>query len=310
MIDAAVVFHKQLGDTVLLEPALDRIARALGRPPRLVAPAAFAPLLELMPHACQPNTVGCGRPDWSVAFDSGSTSAWASLRLNARHRKLVRISASEKRWHHPWVYHEILDHPGGKTYRALYYWEQAPVDDPGKFRPPRLMAPPESWRPTNLPDRFFLVHPGSAWRRKCWTTQGWKTVIDTTHERTGLPCVITGGGTPWELEHCRDIAAQCAAPVHDVAGRTSLQGFIALGSRAELVLSVDGAAAHFAAAFQRPSVVLFGPTDPCHWHWDGPGRVVLRSQIPTEGRPQDLSGLSAERVVESIAALLEPSGGN
>jgi hypothetical protein len=42
-----VIFNKQLGDTVLLEPVLRRHAQAAGGLVELICPAALAPLIEL-----------------------------------------------------------------------------------------------------------------------------------------------------------------------------------------------------------------------------------------------------------------------
>jgi hypothetical protein len=54
-----VIFHKQLGDLILLEPALRRLARANGHSVDLITRSGFQPLGSLMPHVSfrsKPNT--------------------------------------------------------------------------------------------------------------------------------------------------------------------------------------------------------------------------------------------------------------
>jgi ADP-heptose:LPS heptosyltransferase len=46
---------------------------------------------------------------------------------------------------------------------------------------------------------------------------------------------------------------------------TDLCAFASVLANARLVVSVDTAAVHLAAAFQRPQIALFGPTNPFHW---------------------------------------------
>jgi hypothetical protein len=44
------IFHKQLGDLVLLEPTLRLLAQASGSPIDLISRSGFQPLISLMPH--------------------------------------------------------------------------------------------------------------------------------------------------------------------------------------------------------------------------------------------------------------------
>ena len=50
-----------------------------------------------------------------------------------------------------------------------------------------------------------------------------------------------------------------------LAGRTGLSDLVALVHGAALVISGDTGVAHLASAYERPSVVLFGPASPRLW---------------------------------------------
>lgn len=261
------IFHKQLGDTLLLQPALRKLSLAGHRPVRLLCPSSFHPLLQLMPGSCCPAYSRPDKSDWLIAYDSGSYTAGRALMSRAKRKTLLRFKDTGDKWYHPYVYNDILDREGGFLYRARFYWETTPVETTESFRPPALAAPPDSWMPPEIKAPYLLIHPGSAWQRKCWTVKGWNFVLAALFEETRLPILVTGGNTPWEVEHVRDICSSSSVPLVNYSRRSSLKGFMALCSRAALVLTVDGFASHLASAFNKPVLSLFGPTDPSHWHY-------------------------------------------
>jgi ADP-heptose:LPS heptosyltransferase len=76
--------------------------------------------------------------------------------------------------------------------------------------------------------------------------------------------VVTG--SPAERSLALDVARRGGLPLQSVlAGRTSLAALTALTASARLVVSGDTGLAHLATAYERPSVVLFGPVPPAEW---------------------------------------------
>ena len=61
----------------------------------------------------------------------------------------------------------------------------------------------------------------------------------------------------------------------DLSGKTDLLTLAAVVRKARLLVTVDSAPMHFAAAWGTPQVVLFGPTNPFHWHPRSESAVVL-----------------------------------
>jgi ADP-heptose:LPS heptosyltransferase len=66
-----------------------------------------------------------------------------------------------------------------------------------------------------------------------------------------------------------------------------------------------------AAVFNRPQVVLFGPTNPYHWHPLHPHSRVVRAGFGSEYQPQNpreagapMTELSTSTVIDAIESVL------
>ena len=91
----------------------------------------------------------------------------------------------------------------------------------------------------------------------------WAEVIDFCQETLGRPCVVTGGsGDAFEQAHLARLQAALRRPCADLAGRLDLLSLTAVLAQAAVFAGVDSGPMHLAAAFRRPQVVLFGPTNP------------------------------------------------
>ena len=66
--------------------------------------------------------------------------------------------------------------------------------------------------------------------------------------------------------------------VVDLSGKTDLLTLAALIAQAQLVVTVDSAPMHRAAATRTPQVVLFGPTNPFHWRPRESPVVILQGE--------------------------------
>lgn len=107
--------------------------------------------------------------------------------------------------------------------------------------------------------RFTAVVPGARWATKRWPAARFGALVRELTESGQGPCVLLGA--PDE----RDIAAEIVAAarptsVIDLVGRTTLRGLAAVLERAERVVCCDSGPMHLAAALNRPTVALFGPT--------------------------------------------------
>ncbi len=102
---------------------------------------------------------------------------------------------------------------------------------------------------------FAVLLPGTNWDTKRWPAEHFARLGRRIRNELELQIVIAGAKDALELS---------AQIPHDVnlAGRTTLPQLVALLERASLVIANDSGPMHIAAAFNRPLVTLFGPTNP------------------------------------------------
>ena len=105
-------------------------------------------------------------------------------------------------------------------------------------------------------DSVVLVH-GTSWHSKLWPEAFW---IDVGRRiaKAGLTPTL-----PW-LDGERERAARIAAavPTAKLCPPTDLRGALDVVAKSRAVVGVDSGLAHLGAAFGKPTVMMFGPTDP------------------------------------------------
>lgn len=292
------VYHKQLGDTLLLQPALAKLAREDGEPVGLVTRPGFADLVGLMPNVVPLRWNAAPRVERLFAYDTGDRSSFASFWCRARQKKLLTFSAFYRRFYHPWMFHKIEYQDQRQQYRGRYFWDITPGADAG-FEPPRLNTPPPEWSHPDLPQQpFILIHPTSAWQHKCWPAQPWREVLAHLRATSPMPVVITGGTSEWERGLCAEIAAEDAS-VLNLGGKTSIRQVIAAASRASLVMTVDGFMSHLALAYRKPCTTLFGPTNANHWHITTEWSEAIYAGDKASAKDKTLEAILVSRVTEA-----------
>ena len=137
---------------------------------------------------------------------------------------------------------------------------------------------------------FVICHPGSARAEKFWLANRWVEVIGHCARELQLTCVLTGGNSAMEEEHLAEIKSLTRYPIVDLSGQLDLLTLTALIGEARLLLGVDSAPMHLAAAMQTPQVVLFGPTNPFHWRPRASPAAIIQA-----GSPEPLTSFSPDQ---------------
>lgn len=108
--------------------------------------------------------------------------------------------------------------------------------------------------------RWVAVNPGAAFgSAKRWYPERFAEVADILASDYGFKVLLLGG--PGEAEIGAVIENGMKSRPFNLIGRTSVRELMALVSCMDLVVTNDSGPMHIAAAFDRPIVALFGPTD-------------------------------------------------
>ena len=163
----------------------------------------------------------------------------------------------------------------------------------------------------NVSGEFAILHPGSARAEKFWEGTRWARLIEHCVEERQMKCILTGSRSPIEQAQIAAIKSATTAEVLDFSTKTDLLTLAALVRKARLLITVDSAPMHFAAAWETPQVVLFGPTNPYHWHPRSESAIVLSgaSEGPlTEFNPKQgavpMNQISTRSVIDAMESLL------
>ncbi len=144
-------------------------------------------------------------------------------------------------------------------------------------------AAEQVWRETGLDQchEVICLNPGAAFgSSKYWSAESFAVLARRlAHERGSGVLVLCG---PSERDMARQIAARANSErVHSLADHPLSLGLtMACVRRADLLVTTDSGPRHFAAAFDRPVVTLFGPT---HIAWTEtyfPKAVHLQKAVP------------------------------
>ncbi|MES2273148.1 MAG: putative lipopolysaccharide heptosyltransferase III [Chlamydiota bacterium] len=160
-------------------------------------------------------------------------------------------------------------------------------------------------------ESFFLIHPTSRWRFKCWPVEKMRELCRILVGR-GIKLVFTSGPDGDEIAMVDEIAE--GLDVIRLSGKISLKELGALIEMSEILICVDSVPLHMASALQKPVVAIFGPTSDVTW---GPWRNV-RARIVSQNlscrpcyrdgcggskRSDCLDTLSVSQVLKAIGSL-------
>ncbi len=124
--------------------------------------------------------------------------------------------------------------------------------------------------------RIVAMHPGGTWQSKRWPAGSFAKLALLARERIGAHVVVvTGPGEEWIAERVRSEAGDAAR----VLPLQPLRTIASVLASCDAVVSNDGGIMHLAVAIGRPTVGVFGPTEPDIWFpYEGKGPFVLVSR--------------------------------
>ena len=166
------------------------------------------------------------------------------------------------------------------------------------------------------PGRWAAINPGAAYgSAKRWYPERFAQVADALASEPGYGSVLVGGrgetGIGSEIE-----SLMRSKPLNLIGG-TSVRQLMAVLASVDLVITNDSGPMHVAAAFDRPIVALFGPTDHTTTSPLCPRFILVRREVecapclkrqcPTDHRC--MAGISVNDVLSAVKTLLRSEAG-
>lgn len=112
-----------------------------------------------------------------------------------------------------------------------------------------------------LKRKIVVICPGSTnSRAKRWQVESYGKLADLLFEEANAEIVLIGARE--EIDVTNEVVAHMKNQPIVLTGATTLAGIVAVLSVCDLLISNDTGPAHIAAALQRPTLVIFGPTNP------------------------------------------------
>ncbi len=264
------------------------------------------------------SSVAGKRFDYCIDFTRNDRSAFLTLLSGAR-RRVASYRVREQSKTRARLYTDLV----GVRVRDMHTIDYnlallEPLGVRAASSPPRLDLPRTArekadrlrrdWKITRP---YVIFHPGSARREKLWDAARWAEVIDHFGQNNEFELVLTSGPSVDEQAHIAAITHRMREKFIDLSGKTDLLTLAALIGQAQLLVTVDSAPVHFAAATHTPQLILFGPTNPFHWRpTDSPSLILHgKSGSPvTEFAPVrprfPMSEISTEAVISAMDLLL------
>jgi heptosyltransferase III len=317
---------KRIGDVILTTPAIAavretfpdaKLTLVISRDCAALQPAlADANRVLIMPRGlggiATMLTVARGKFDYCIDFTRNDRSAFLVF-LSRAQKRIVSFRIKVRSKFRTKFYNEFVEHRMRDMHTIDYHLALLePLGISNATTVIRLQLPEDARekaeelrRSCNISSEFIVIHPGSARLEKFWEPARWAEVIN--HARKRFDVILTGGSSRLERGELRKIEAKLernperALPedgtpgsdgatggVVDLSGRTDLLTLTALLAQARLLVTVDSAPMHLAAATRTPQVILFGPTNPFHWR-------------PRESPALILQGISTQPVTEFVS---------
>jgi len=130
-------------------------------------------------------------------------------------------------------------------------------------------------------DAVVAICPGSInSRAKRWPAESYANLADRLIENKRRVLLI---GSKDETDVSEDVTRRMRQQPIVLTGKTTLDQITAVLDRADLIVTNDTGPAHIGAALGRPTIVIFGPTNPLTTRPFAPEAVVLRN--PPECAP-------------------------
>ena len=246
--------------------------------------------------------------DLSIDMRTGTRGAIMSW-LSGAKRRIAFFSKDEGFWRNR-IFTDLV--------RAKYIINQHMVDynlgvlEPlaisTDFRFPEITIDPNKMNiilQKLLPEDFdqavpiIAIQPFSLWEYKEWGIDKFAELI--TWLKNNYQCLIVITGGPAEKEKAAQLNNIVGESVLSVVGKTSIGQYAELLSACKLLISVDSAGPHIAAATGTRTITIYGPGSPEVWAPRGEKHMVVRNSMTcVPCNKAGCHGLHTSRCIETL----------
>jgi ADP-heptose:LPS heptosyltransferase len=343
-VNILLIQLKRIGDLILTTPAIAALHEKL--PTAKISLAVSPACAELLPAiSYMDNKLVANRARTWLAIARGNFDYCVDFTRNDRSSLLTRLSraktriASERRKQRSTIrsraYNTFVVAPVRQLHTIDYHLKLLEPIGVREAAPPIQLNIPQERRARaqqlrdahKIDNGFIVFHPGSARAEKFWEAQRWAEVIGHAGKTYNVDLVLTSGRSSLEQSHLAEIKsklrrsidslAAASEPIRavgsivDLSGETDLLTLAALIEKARLLVTVDSAPLHLAAATRTPQVALFGPTNPFHWRPRNSAALILQGtstgpvrEFFAEQPRVPMKQISTRAVIDAMDALL------
>jgi ADP-heptose:LPS heptosyltransferase len=157
----------------------------------------------------------------------------------------------------------------------------------------------------DIHESWIVVHTGVSEKKREYPIDQWIETVRLLQQQFDLPILLTGSSK--EMQQAYTIQQATGGNVHVVAELLSIEEFIAVIHEAQLVISVNTATIHIAAATDTPVIVLYALTNPQHTPWSEYAKVLpFPVQEPLKSKNQVVNFVS-DRLFGQVTDIPTPS---
>jgi len=148
------------------------------------------------------------------------------------------------------------------------------------------------------------INPGASYgSAKCWPIKKFIETILILSDKFDV--LILGGENEIDLskEIERDLIRKGCRNFKNLSGKTSIEELVSIVSGLDLFITGDSGPMHIAAAFQIPTVSIFGPTkeyETCQWM--NPKSIIVKKELVCQPCMKRVCPLKHHNCMEKIAS--------
>lgn len=149
--------------------------------------------------------------------------------------------------------------------------------------------------------RIVLLAPGAGGRFKCWPLERFIGLAKKLEQKSIQPLFILGPGEPEWKKDIEKLMPSAIFPLQNTT-ENSVYLTIALGALADVNVVNDGGVGHILASSNKPTLSMWGPTDPLKSTPNGREVIVIKAQ---DFGGSEMNDIPLNAIYEQTIAILE-----